>query len=417
MFRQASNNQTNKPVRTVSTVSLSRRIHLASLLSSLLGATQLLSPATPNASAQDNNKNLINDKSILSANFIYESAPFPSCHASSIEETANGLVATWFGGTHEKHPDVGIWVSRLTYSDNDAKSINSKTTNPTGPWSTPVEVANGKGASPDGKQLPTWNPVLFQPKFGSEPQPLVLFYKVGPSPETWWGMMTTSLDQGLSWSEPKRLPDGFLGPIKNKPVERSDGAWLCPSSTETEEEPSRWNVHFEITHDQGKTWMRSPALDQKPLNDGLALQAIQPALLNLGPKHWLAVGRSRQDKIFETESKDDGTTWTPLTLGKLPNNNSGLDTVTLRNGKHLMVYNHVAGTPGQWGGKRTPLNVAWSADGKSWKPWLVLENTPGEFSYPAIIQSKNGLVHITYTWNRKKIKHVVVDPQVLEQQN
>ena len=78
-----------------------------------------------------------------------------------------------------------------------------------------------------------------------------------------------------------------------------------------------------------------------------------------------------------------------------------------------MVYNHVAGTPGQWGGKRTPLNVAWSADGKSWNPWLVLENTPGEFSYPAIIQSRDGLVHITYTWNRKKIKHVVVDPQSL----
>lgn len=397
MFRQASSTQLTV---LSSKLNLSRRTHLKCLFASLIGAMHCYAPIPVSILAQeDPAKDNSRSKSILSAKFIYESAPFPSCHASSIEETADGLIATWFGGTHEKHPDVGIWVSRLPHSATP------------GTWSTPVEVANGKGAAPNGKRLPTWNPVLFQPKSGSEPQPLVLFYKVGPSPETWWGMMTTSLDQGISWSPPKRLPDGFLGPIKNKPVERSDGAWLCPSSTETEEEPSRWNVHFEITHDQGKTWTRSPALNQNPLNDGLALQAIQPALLKLGPKHWLAVGRSRQDKIFETESKDDGASWTPLTLGKLPNNNSGLDTVTLRNGKHLMVYNHVAGTPGQWGGKRTPLNVAWSADGKSWNPWIVLENTPGEFSYPAIIQSRDGNVHITYTWNRKKIKHVVVDPQ------
>lgn len=406
MFRQSSSNQRNFPA---SKMPPTRRTHLKYLLASLIGAIHCNAPINPISLAQDTPaKDAATNKSILSANFIYESAPFPSCHASSIEETADGLIATWFGGTHEKHPDVGIWVSRLSYPS------NKRSTNTNATWSPPVEVANGKGAAPDGKQLPTWNPVLFQPKTGSEPKPLVLFYKVGPSPETWWGMMTTSHDQGISWTEPKRLPDGFLGPIKNKPVERSDGAWLCPSSTETEEEPSRWNVHFEITNDQGNTWTRSPALNQQPLNDGLALQAIQPALLHLGPQHWLAVGRSRQDKVFETESKDDGATWTPLTLGKLPNNNSGLDTVTLHNGKHLMVYNHVAGTPGQWGGKRTPLNVAWSADGKSWNPWLVLENTPGEFSYPAIIQSRDGLVHITYTWNRKKIKHVVVDPQSLE---
>lgn len=416
MFRQSSSNQRTIPS---SKMTLTRRTHLKCLLASLIGAMHCYAPFSLNILAQETPpKDPSNSNSILSANFIYESAPFPSCHASSIEETANGLIATWFGGTHEKHPDVGIWVSRLPYADHTnttpTKTTPTKTTHISGTWSKPVEVANGKGAAPDGKQLPTWNPVLFQPKFGSKPQPLVLFYKVGPSPETWWGMMTTSHDQGLSWTEPKRLPDGFLGPIKNKPVERSDGAWLCPSSTETEEEPSRWNVHFEITNDQGNTWTRSPALNQKPLNDGLALQAIQPALLHLGPQHWLAVGRSRQNKIFETESKDDGATWTPLTLGKLPNNNSGLDTVTLLNGKHLMVYNHVAGTPGQWGGKRTPLNVAWSTDGKSWNPWIVLENTPGEFSYPAIIQSRDGLVHITYTWNRKKIKHVVVDPQVLK---
>lgn len=371
------------------------------LFSSLLSALVAVLPSNNTMLGQESQSN-----AILSSSFIYETAPFPSCHASSIEETEGGLVATWFGGTHEKHPDVGIWIARLPKQSSSSQPLQ---------WTVPIEVANGKNATSDGSQLPTWNPVLFQPKTGPASEPLVLFYKVGPSPETWWGMMTTSFDQGQTWSKPIRLPEGFLGPIKNKPVERSDSAWLCPSSTETQEEPSRWNVHFEITADQGKTWTRTPGLDQTPLNDGLALQAIQPALLSLGAKHWLAVGRSRQDKIFETESRDDGATWTPLRLGKLPNNNSGLDTVTLHTGphagKHLMVYNHVAGTPGQWGGKRTPLNVAWSANGSDWNPWVVLENTPGEFSYPAVIQSRDGLVHITYTWNRKKIKHVVIDPQ------
>src|SRR3954464_6320545 len=149
---------------------------------------------------------------IVKAEFIYEHAPFPSAHASTIVETRSGLVSAWFGGTKERDPDVGIWLSRLDGSQ----------------WSVPVEVANG--IQPDGKRLPCWNPVLFQPTDG----PLVLFYKVGPSPATWWGMMTTSKDRGKTWGAPVRLPGGVLGPIKNKPVELADGTWLCPSSREGE---------------------------------------------------------------------------------------------------------------------------------------------------------------------------------------
>ncbi len=139
---------------------------------------------------------------LLKSEFIYESAPFPSCHASTIVETWRGkLVCAWFGGTHEKHPDVGIWVSHLER----------------GKWTAPVEVGNGiQHRKTDGTTVrhPTWNPVLFQPKRG----PLMLFYKAGPTPQTWWGMLTTSDDGGKSWSTPWRLPEGVLGPIKNKPV-------------------------------------------------------------------------------------------------------------------------------------------------------------------------------------------------------
>jgi len=100
---------------------------------------------------------------ILKSEFIYESALFPACHASTIVETKSGLVAAWFGGTGERHPDVCIYVSR----------------NVNGHWTQPIEVANGVGF--ESNRLPTWNPVLFQPKNG----PLLLFYKVGPSAATW----------------------------------------------------------------------------------------------------------------------------------------------------------------------------------------------------------------------------------------
>ena len=85
---------------------------------------------------------------IVHSEFIYETAPFPSCHASTIEETKSGLITAFFGGTDEKNPDVGIWVSR----------------HENGKWTPPVEVANG--VQPDGKRHPTWNPVLFQPRTG-----------------------------------------------------------------------------------------------------------------------------------------------------------------------------------------------------------------------------------------------------------
>lgn len=331
---------------------------------------------------------------IRSEGFVYDTAPFPSCHASTIEDTPDGPVAAWFGGTHEKHPDVGIWISRFKE----------------GKWTEPIEVANGKGSGPMGAQLPTWNPVLFQPKKSKagSPSPLTLFYKLGPSPETWWGMEIHSLDNGKTWTKPVRLQDGFLGPIKNKPIELDNGDWICPSSTETEEEPSKWQVHFERFNLQEQKWTKT-----LPLNDGVEIQAIQPTILNLGNGQLKAIGRSRQNKIFETTSSDNGVSWKPLSLGTLPNNNSGLDAVTLKDSRHLVVYNHVGGTPGQWGGKRTPLNLAISKDSVHWTPSVVLENTPGEFSYPAVIQSADGLVHITYTWNRKKIKHVVLDPTKL----
>jgi predicted neuraminidase len=310
--------------------------------------------------------------------FIFESAPFASAHASTIAETRDGLVAAWFGGSREGAGDVGIWLSRRV----------------SGTWTAPVEVATG--AQADGTRYPTWNPVLFELRPGE----LTLFYKVGPNPRAWWGMTRTSSDGGRTWGVARRLPDGFLGPVKNKPVRLSDGTILAPSSTETPETPSTWRVHFERSTDGGVTWqiVRPP-----PSADGAPIDAIQPSILVHADGRLQAIGRTRSGRLFETWSADRGQTWTALTLATLPNPNAGTDAITLKDGRHLLVYNH---TPKG----RTPLNVAITRAGKVWETVHVLENEPGEFSYPAVIQTADGLVHITYTYKRLRVKHVVIDP-------
>jgi predicted neuraminidase len=311
---------------------------------------------------------------LIASNFIFDNAPFPSAHASTIVETKSGLIAAWFGGSDEGFPDVGIWMSR-----DGGKG-----------WTPPVEVARWDEG---GKRLPCWNPVLFQPTGGL----LWLFYKAGPTPANWWGMLISSRDDGKTWSNPIRLPAGFLGPVKNKPIALKDGSILSPTSFEDR----GWRVHFERTPDLGQTWQTVG-----PVDDDRTWEAIQPTLLTHPDGRIQALSRSQQSRVVECWSADDGKTWSKLVATSLPNPDSGIDAVTLADGRHLLVYNPT--TKG-----RSPLTVAISPDGKTWKTALVLEDQPGEYSYPAVIQSADGMVHITYTWHRKKIRHVVVDPKKL----
>ena len=326
---------------------------------------------------------------VVSAELIYpvDDKPTPQCHASTIAQTDSGLVAAWFGGTHEKNPDVGIWVSR-----HDGQS-----------WTQPVDVANGV-QSPD-LRYPSWNPVLFQPAEG----PLLLFYKVGPSPREWWGLLRTSSDGGKTWSEPHKLGDdprvGHLaGPVKNKPIQLADGSLLCPTSTEHE----GWRVHFERSPDLGKTWEVIG-----PINDGQQFGAIQPSILTYGDGKLQVLCRSQQGVITQSWSEDNGRSWSKMTATSLPNPNSGTDAVTLDDGRQLLVYNHTV-RKGRFPSGRAMINVAVSQDGKLWKPILTLEREAGEFSYPAVIQTADGKIHITYTYKRQSIKHVVLDPKEIK---
>ena len=313
---------------------------------------------------------------VVQRGFIFEQAPFRSSHASTVEETKDGILASWFGGPYERHPEVTIWTARYDGTK----------------WSAPVQVADGIQNS--DLRYPCWNPVLFQRKDG----PLLLFFKVGPSPERWWGMWMVSQDSGKTWSKPERLPDGILGPVRNKPIPWKDGL-LCGSSTEH----AGWTIHMEFTPDFGKTWERT-----SPLNPTNSMRLIQPTILKYPSGKVQILNRSNQQKIVELWMEgDDWKKWSEPKTIDLPNPNSAVDGVVLKDGRALLVYNHASIG-------RMKMNVAVSKDGKAWEAAAQLENSAGEYSYPAVIQASDGKVHITYTWKRQRIYHVVIDPAQIQ---
>ena len=326
---------------------------------------------------------------LLLEEFVFETAPFPSCHAATAVELANGeLLCAFFGGTRERHPDVEIWIAR--------KPVE-------GPWTAPMSIADGVQSG--GDRLPTWNPVLFQPKRGA----LTLFYKVGPSPKEWWGMFKTSNDGGRTWGEGRKLGKGLIGPVKNKPIELENGTVVAGSSTEN----NGWRIHVERREGGGR-WS---LLD--PINPKAEIGAIQPTFLTYADARIQMLCRTRSEHRFiaQSWSTDGGLTWSPLKALALPNNNSGFDGVTLSDGRQLLAYNHSTRTqPGMGHKGRGILNIAVSRDGINWEAALVLDHldeSGKQFSYPAVIQTRDGLVHVFYTWHRDRIKHVVLDPAQL----
>ncbi len=306
--------------------------------------------------------------------FIYESAPFPECHASTIVETAPGeFFAAWFGGTKEGAKDVAIWGARLK----------------DGQWGAPVEIAREQNFS-------TYNPVLFH----TRDKKLWLYYKFGLSPSTWNGAKIQSLDGGRNWSGKEYLPAGVYGPIKNKPLVLPDGVIVSGTSVESD---FAWTAWVERSADNGQSWAKHGPIVFPDEARGI----IQPAMVTMG-KNLRMYLRSTTKIGFITysDSKDGGKTWSSAKITNLPNPNSGIDAVTLKDGRIVLIYNH---TPKG----RSPLNIAVSKDGDKWSEPIVLESEAGEYSYPAIIQAADGNIHATWTWQRKRVKHAIIPLDVL----
>jgi len=314
---------------------------------------------------------------------------FAECHASSVVETADGvLLSAWFGGTKEKDPDVGIWMSRFI----------------DGAWSKP-ELRAKVG------QRAHWNPVLFRDAEGV----VSLFFKVGVDTiiwETWW---CQSEDSGKTWSKPVELvagDKGGRGPVKNPPIILSDGAWLAPASTEIKKDRREvWDAFSDRSEDRGKTWTRSEdwAIDRKKMKGA---GAIQPTFWESAPGKVHALMRTSGRGIWRSDSEDGGRTWTPVYETGLPNNNSGIDTIALEDGRVFLIYNPV---PMNWG-PRTPIDLAVSEDnGKTWKCVARLEDNrdrKSEFSYPTMVRTKKGIA-ISYTWHRQRVRTWQIPLEVL----
>ncbi|MBN1672089.1 MAG: exo-alpha-sialidase [Kiritimatiellae bacterium] len=292
------------------------------------------------------------------------------CHASTLVQLPDGeLLAAWFMGTQERHPDVGIWLSR---GRNDR-------------WGTPVEVAKIRYAA-------HWNPVLFQPG----PDRVLLFFKVGVTIPRWVTYVCESRDGGATWTQPRTLVpgdrSGGRGPVKNKPIRLACGAILAPMSIET---LTRWTPGVDRSEDEGARWERTMVPMNRKQVAGRGL--IQPTLWESKPGRVHMLLRSTAHRIYRADSTDDGRTWCEAYPTEFPHNNSGLDLARhLKKPLLTLVCN-----PVEKG--RSPLVVIFSTDnGRSWQDEIVLEDTKGEFSYPAIIPIADGFA-VTYTWERRSI--------------
>jgi predicted neuraminidase len=196
------------------------------------------------------------------------------------------------------------------------------------------------------------------------------------------------------------MPAGFWGPVRAKPIQLANGTILAGTSVESFR---NWTPFVDRSTDDGKTWKRS-----NPFPVPEKFHQIQPTLFQAKDGRIIALMRSSNPRVIcRAESKDDGETFTPAEETALANPSAGIDCVKTTDGDVFLIYNPTAFL-------RTPISIARSTDdGKTWKKVIDLETEPGEFSYPAMIQSAAGTLEITYTWKRTHIKHQSLDPKKL----
>jgi predicted neuraminidase len=303
----------------------------------------------------------------FSSELIFERIPYaPAHHCSTIAEATNGdLLVLWYGGSYESADDQTLFLSRRKKGERT--------------WSRP-EVLIRNSAQPPG------NAVIF--RVGDDRLFIVWARMEASRPLRrggGWGqtrlLYRTSNDHGITWSKDELFLDGVLEGLRNPPLALTNGGVLLPLGHS-----------FAQTLDSGNTWQRL----------GNVTGGGQPTLIERSDGTFLTFLRKRPH-IMQTESRDRGRSWSPPVAIELKNPDAGICMTRLRGGNIILVYNDSDKA-------RTPLSITRSLDeGKTWESPLALESNPGEYSYPCVIQTRDGKLHITYTFRRYSIKHVEMD--------
>ncbi len=318
---------------------------------------------------------------------IFPSLPtLPSCHASTLLALPDGdLLVAFYAGSVEKAADVSILLCRYVAAENA--------------WCSPELLVDMPSRS-------VGNPLLFRHRSGV----IHLYYLVMEGNK--WHHCTihqrTSTDGGLTWGPSTlfRAAPGWT--TRNNLIVLQEGDLLFPLSDNV----AGCSVMLRSA-DGGQTWQEAGRIPSSPANE-------QPAVVQLDDGSLLAYMRTggKGGACWESRSTDGGCTWSKAQPGPFKNPNSAMAMIRHTGGGLVTVYNdsdHYR--------YRTPLKVALSLDqGASWPFVRVLEDRPGEFtylttrldnsdsieySYPAIAESADGLVHVTYTNCRENIKETL----------
>ncbi|HAF71016.1 MAG: BNR repeat-containing glycosyl hydrolase [Acetothermia bacterium 64_32] len=336
----------------------------------------------------------------ITKRFCIRSSPkYPSCHASTLCESRDGtLIAACYAGRREGSPDSVVLGTRLGPGKSD--------------WSEPEVWVNVAQRAPA-------NPRLFE---GPDER---LWLLVGVNYGRWCSgdtylFVKRSSNAGRSWTDLELLVErkGLLG--RNRPF-RHDNVWIIPTEWE-----ATWSAAFIRSEDGGRSWEIVGDLGKRA-----RAHLIQPAVVQLAGGGLMTFMRSQEGCIYRSYSWDCGKTWSVPEPTDLPNNNSGIELIRLRSGILALIYNptRAGKLPKELGeewpekmpvgfsrwGPRTPLVIDFSPDeGESW-PWrITLEEGPGEYSYPSAIQTADGALHVTYTYNRKAIMHAIIPETVIQ---
>lgn len=308
---------------------------------------------------------------------IFETiADRPSSHCAVLTPIPEGLACVWYAGSQEGAEDVALMIARY-----DTRC---------GEWSQPQVLVDTSGKG-NGNAVPYYD---------FETGRMWLFHTI--LEDGGWSSVYLyvrhSDDLGRTWSEDRLFDEEQGMMVRNKLLELSTGRWLLPAYDE-----KSWEGFCYISDDRGESWNRGAMMPAE-------VPLIQPTVIERPDGSVLAYMRTgaEERRIWASTSEDGGETWSPCEKTGLKNPNSGIDMTKTTTGRLVLVFNNVEEG-------RTPLHVALSHDtGQTWPTIGVIETGEGEFSYPSIIQSAEGLLHVVYTWRRRSIMHAVFDMGWLE---